>query len=158
MQFSYYIFSVVTQSNFLASDTSNTKKYSIQSKSRLLVLFSSVQSSHSVVSDSLQRQWTAAHQASCPTPTPGVYSLSCPLSQWCNPTNSSSVIPVSSCLQSFPGSGSFKMSQFFASGGQSIEFSFSISPSNEYSRLISFRIDCLDLLVVQGILKLSPAP
>ena len=64
------------------------------------------------------------------------------------------VVPLSSCLQSFPASGSFQMSQFFASGGQSTGvFSFSISPSNEYSGLISFRIDWLDLLAVQGTLK-----
>ena len=79
---------------------------------------------------------------SCPSPTLGVYSNSCPLHRWCLPTISSSVISFSSHLQSFPASGSFPMSQFFASGGQSIQvFSFSISPSNEYSGLISFRID-----------------
>ena len=59
------------------------------------------------------------------SPTPGVYSNSCPLSQWCHPTISSSVIPFSSCSQSLPASGSFQMSQFFASGGQSI----GVSPS-----------------------------
>ena len=61
----------------------------------------------------------------CPSPTPGVYSNSCPLSQWCHPTISSSVIPFSSCPQSFPASESFQMSQFFASGGQSIGVSAS---------------------------------
>ena len=61
----------------------------------------------------------------CPSTTPGVYSNSCPLSRWCHPTISSSVIPFSSCLQSFPSSGSFQMSQFFAAGGQSIEVSAS---------------------------------
>ena len=81
----------------------------------------------------------------------GAYSNSCPLSQWCHPTISSSVIPFYFCLQSFPASGSFQMSHFFASGGQS--FSFSISPSNEYSGLISFRMDWLDILVVQRTLK-----
>ena len=90
----------------------------------------------------------------CPSPTPRVYSNSCPLSQWCHPTTSSSVVPFSSCLQSFPASESFPMSQFFAAGGQSIGVSASnISPSNEYSGLISFRIDWLDLLAVQGTLK-----
>ena len=63
----------------------------------------------------------------CPSPTPGVYSGSCPLSQWCHTTISSSVIPFSSHLQSFPASGSFPMSQFFASGGQSIGVSASAS-------------------------------
>ena len=63
----------------------------------------------------------------CPSPTPGVCWNSCPLSQWCQPTISSSVFPFSSCLQSFPASGSFTMSQFFPSGGQSIGVSASIS-------------------------------
>ena len=63
----------------------------------------------------------------CPSPTPGVYPSSCPLSRWCHPTILSSVIPFSSCPQSFPASGSFQMSQLFASGGQSIEVSASTS-------------------------------
>ena len=97
--------------------------------------------------------WTAA-RLPCPSPTPGACSNSCPLSQWCHPTILSSVIPFSSCLQSFPASGSFPRSQFFTSSGQRIgSFSFSISPSNEYSGLISFRMDWLDLLAVQGTLK-----
>ena len=86
----------------------------------------------------------------CPSPTPGVYSNTCPLSQWCHPTISPFAIPFSSHLQSFPASGSFQTSQFFPLGGQSIwSFSFSISPSNEYPGLISFRMDWLDLLPVQ---------
>ena len=64
---------------------------------------------------------------SCPSPFPGVYSNLCPLSQWCHLTISSSVIPFSSCLQSFPASGSFHISQLFASGGQSIRVSASTS-------------------------------
>ena len=88
----------------------------------------------------------------CLSPTPEVYSNSCPSSWWCHPTISSSIIPFSSRLQSFPVSGSFPMSQLYASGGQSI-FSFNISPSNEYSGLISFRIDWLDLFAVQETLK-----
>ena len=63
----------------------------------------------------------------CPSPTPGVYSNSCPLSWWCYPTISSSVIPFSSCLQSFPATGSFQMSQLITSGGQNIEVSASTS-------------------------------
>ena len=63
----------------------------------------------------------------CPSPTPGTYSNACPFSQWCHPTISSSVIPFSSCPQSFPASGSFPVSQFFASGGQSIGVSASAS-------------------------------
>ena len=87
----------------------------------------------------------------CPSPTPGVYSNSCPLSQWCHPTISSSVIPFSSCPQSFPGS--FQMSQLFASWPKYWSFSFNISPPNEHPGLISFRMDCLDFLAVQGTLK-----
>ena len=90
----------------------------------------------------------------CPSRTPGVYSNSCSLNPRCHPTILSSVIPFSSHLQPFPASGSFHKSQFFASGGQTIgSFSFSISPSNEYSGLISFRVDWLDILDVQGTLK-----
>ena len=82
----------------------------------------------------------------CPSSTPGVYSNSCPLSQWCHPTISSSVILFSSCLQSFPASLSFPMSWFFTSGGpKNWSCRFNTSPSNEYSRLISFRMDWLDL-------------
>ena len=66
----------------------------------------------------------------CPSPTPGACSNSCPLSQWCHPTISSSVIPFSSCLQSFPASASFQMSQFFTSGGQTIGVSASVLPMN----------------------------
>ena len=187
------------------------------------VQFSSVQS--------LSRVWlfgtpwtTPPHEPQCmarppcPSPTPGVHSNSCPSSWWCHPIISSSVVPFSSCPQSFPASGSFQISQFFASGGQIIgtsasvsvppmgiqdwfplgwiglislqsnglsrvfsdttvskhqsfssqlflwsnshirwpkhwSFSFSITPFNEYSGLISFRINWFDLLVVQRTLK-----
>ena len=84
------------------------------------------QFSCSVVSDSAT-PWTAARQGSCPSPTPGIYSNSCPLSWWCHAIISSSAVPFSSCLQSFPASGSFPMSQFFTSGGQSIGVSASTS-------------------------------
>ena len=86
----------------------------------------SAEFSHSVISDSVT-PWTAACQVPCPSPTPRIYSNSCPLSQWCHPTISSSVICFSSCLQSFPPSGSFQMSQLFTSGGQSIGVSASAS-------------------------------
>ena len=86
---------------------------------------SSVQFSPSVVSNSLRPHGLQHTRPSCPLPTPGVYPNSCPLSQWCHPTISSSAVPFSSCLQSFPGSGSFQMSQFFTSGGQSIGVSAS---------------------------------
>ena len=81
----------------------------------------SVQFSRSVVSDSLRPHEPQHARPPCPSPTPRVYANStCPLSQWCHPTISSSVIPLSSHLQSFPPSRSFQMSQFFASGGQNI--------------------------------------
>ena len=80
----------------------------------------SVQFSHSVVSDSLRPHEPQHARPLCPSPTPRVYPNSCPLSQWCHTTFYSSVIPLSSCPQSFPASGSFQMSQFFASGGQGI--------------------------------------
>ena len=104
--------------------------------------------SRSVVSDSLRPRGLQHARPPCPSPTPGACSNSCPLSRRCHPTISSSVLPFSSCLQSSQASGCFPMSQFFTSGGQSTEvsFSFSISLSNEYSGLISFRIDWLDLL------------
>ena len=82
----------------------------------------------------------------------GAYSNSCPLSQWCHPTTSSSVNPFFSRFQSFPASGSFPMSWLFTSGAKYWSFSFSISRFNEYSELISFRIDWFDLLAVQGTL------
>ena len=81
---------------------------------------SSVQFSRSVMSDSLQPHGLQRNSLPCPSPTPGACSNSCPLNRWCHPTISSSVVPFSSCLQSFPASGSFPMSQFLASGGQSI--------------------------------------
>ena len=86
-----------------------------------------IQFSHSVVSDSLWPHGLQQASLPCPSPTPGACSDSCPLSWWCHPTISSSVIPFSSCLQSFPASGSFPWSQFFASGGQSIGVSASAS-------------------------------
>ena len=113
-----------------------------------------VQFSHSVMSDSLWPHELQHARLPCPSPTPGACSNSCLSSQWCHPTASSSVVPFSSHLQSCPASGCFPMSQFFASGGWSIgSFSFSISPFNEYSGLISFRINWLDFLEVQGTLK-----
>ena len=87
----------------------------------------SVQFSHSVMSDSLQPHGLQHPRLPCPSPTPKAYSNLCPSSQWCHPTISSSVIPSSSCLQSFPASGSFPVSQFFTLGGQSIGVSASTS-------------------------------
>ena len=88
---------------------------------------SSVQFSRSVVSYSLRPHGLQRARPSCPSPTPGVYLNPCPLRRWCLPTISSSVIPFSSHLQSFPASGSFQMSLFFASGGQSTGVSASVS-------------------------------
>ena len=92
----------------------------------------SVQFSHSVMSNSSQPYGPQHTRPPCPSPTPRVYSNSSPLSCWCHPTISSSVIPFSSCLQSFPASGSFQMNQLFASGGQSTVVSAltSILPMN----------------------------
>ena len=88
-------------------------------ESVLLIQFNSVQFSCSVMSDSLRPHGPQHDRPPCLSPTPGVYSNSCPLSRQCHPTTSSSVIPFSFCLQSFPKSGSFPMSQLFTSGGQS---------------------------------------
>ena len=91
------------------------------------VQISSVQFSHPVVSNSLRPHGLQHARHPCPSPTPRAYSNSCPLRQWCHPTILSSVFLSSSCLQSFPASGSFPVSQFFASGGQSIRVSASAS-------------------------------
>ena len=91
------------------------------------VIISSVQFSRSVVSDSLWPNGLQHARPPCPSPSPKFYSSSCPLSRWCHPTISSSVVPFSSCLQSFPASGSFQMSQLFVSGDQSIGVSASAS-------------------------------
>ena len=89
--------------------------------------FSSVQFSCSVVSNSLQPHELQHTRPLCPSPTPGVHPNPCPSSWWCHPTISPSVVPFSSCPQSFPASGSFQMSQLFSSGGQSIGVSASTS-------------------------------
>ena len=92
-----------------------------------VVNFSSVQFNRSVVSDSLPPYGLQHARLPCPSPTPWACSNSCPSSWWCHPNISSSVVPFSSCLQSFPASGSFPRSQFFTSGGQSIGVSASAS-------------------------------
>ena len=116
-------------------------------------IISSVQFSRSVVFDSLRPRGLQQARPPCPSPTPGVYSNSCPLSRWRHPTISSSVIPFFSCLHSLPASGSFKWVGSSHQVAKVLEFNFSISPSNEYSGLISFSMDWLDLLAVQGPLK-----
>ena len=120
----------------------------------------SVQFSCSVVSDSLRSRELQHAQPPCPSPTPGVYSDSCPLSRWCHSTISPSVFLFSSCPQSFSASGFFPSIRVLSNESvlpikwpKNWSFSFNISPSNEYSGLISFRMDWLDLLAVQGTLK-----
>jgi len=114
--------------------------------------FNSVQFSRPVVSDSLQPQGLQHARPPCPSPTPRVYPNSCPLSRWCHPTISSSVVCFSSCPQSFPASGSFQMSRVFSNESALCirwpkywSFSFNISPSSEHPGLISFRMDWLAL-------------
>ena len=106
------------------------------------------------MSDSLRPHGLQHARLPCPSPAPRACSNSCPSGWWCHPTISSSVAPFSSCLQSFPLSGLFSNeSALCIRWPKYWSFSFSISPSNEYSGLISFRIDWLDLLAVQGTLK-----
>ena len=123
-------------------------------------IYSSVQFSRSVVSDSLRPHESQHARPPCPSPTPGVHPNPCPLSQWCHSNISSSAIPFSSCAQSFPASGSFPMSQLFAWGGQSIGVSASTSvlPMNTqdwfslgwtgwiYSQILSGKPEFLTLL------------
>ena len=97
------------------------------SRKSFTLTISSVQFSCSVMSDSFRPHGLQHTRPPCPSLTPGVYPNPCPSSQWCHPTISSSVVPFSSCLQSFPASGSFQMSQLFTSGGQSIRVSASTS-------------------------------
>ena len=115
--------------------------------------FSSVQFSRSVVSDSLWPHELQHARPPRPSPTPWVHSNSRPSSRWCHPAISSYFIPFSSCPQSLPASESFPMSQLFVWGGQSTGVSFSLIPSKKHPGLISFRMDWLDLLVVQRTLK-----
>ena len=122
----------------------------IPGESLLWLLFSSVQFSRSVMSDSLRPHESQHTRPPCPSPSPGVHSNSRPSSWWCHPAISSSVIPFSSCPQSLPASGSFPMSQLFAWGSQSTGVS---ALASFLPGLISFRMDWLDLLAVQGTLK-----
>ena len=127
------------------SDTTERLNWTMMYPCLLRYFFNSfyiltVQCSHSVMSDCLWPHELQHARPPCPSPTPGVHTNSCPWSWWCHPTISSSVVPFSSCLQSFPASGSFPMSQ-----PKYRSFSFSTSPSSEYSGLISFRIYWFDL-------------
>ena len=109
--------------------------------------------SHSVMSDSLRPHGLQHARLPCTSPTPGACSNTCPLNRWCHPTISSSVIPFF-CIQSWLASGSFSNESILLIRWPKYwSFNFSISPSNEYSGLISFRIDWFDPFVVQGTLK-----
>ena len=119
----------------------------------------SAQFSRSVVSDSLGPHELQHTRPPCPSPTPGVHPSPCPLCRWCHPAISSSVIPFSSCPQSFPGSfQSVSLRVFSNESALHIRWpkywscSFNISPSNEHPGLISFGMDWLDLLAFQGTL------
>ena len=119
-----------------------------------IFLFSSVHFNQSVMSYSLRTHESLHTRPPCPSPAPGVHLDLCPSSQWCHPAISSSVVPFSFFPQYLPASESFPVSQLFAWGGQSTGVSaFSIIPSKEIPGLISFRMDWLDLLAVQGTLK-----
>ena len=101
----------------------------------------------------LRPHWLQHARLPCNSLSPRVCSNACPLSWWCHPTISSLAIPFSSCLHSFPASVFSKKSSLCISWPMCWSFSFSISPSNEYSGLTSFRMDWFDLLAVQGTLK-----
>ena len=115
--------------------------------------------SHSVMSHSLWPHGLQHTRLPCPSPSPRVYSNSCPSSRWWHPTISPSVVPFSSCPQSFPALGSFLMSQLFASGGQrigiSFSFTFSIRPSNNIQDWFPFRLTGVISLQSKGLWEQS---
>ena len=115
--------------------------------------FPSVQFSCSVMSDSFQPHESQHARPPCPSPTPGVHSNSCPSSRWCHPAILSSVVPFFSCPQSLPASVFSNDSTLRMRWPKYWSFSFSIIPSKEHPGLISFRMDWLDLLAVQGTLR-----
>ena len=116
-------------------------------------MHTSVQFSHSVMSDSLWPHESQHARPPCPSPTPRVHSDSRPSSQWCHPAISSSIVPFSSCPQSLPASVFSSESTLRIRWPKYWSFSFSIIPSKEHPGLFSFRMDWLDLLAVQGTLK-----
>ena len=128
--------------------TSNWMKY--LDDTWIILQFSSVQFSCSVVSDSLRPHESQHARRPCPSPSPGVHSDSCPSTWWCHPAISSSVKPFSSCPQSLPASESSPMSQLFSWGGRIIGVS---ALASSFQGMSSFRMDWLDLLAVQGTLK-----
>ena len=120
--------------------------------------FSTVQFSHSVMSDSLWPHGLQHARLPYTSLTPGACLNSCPSSQWCHPTNSSFVVPFSSFLQSFQASGSFPLSLLRIRWPKYWSFSFNVSPSNEYSELTSFQIYCFDLRSPRDSQESSPTP
>ena len=115
--------------------------------------FSSVQFSHSVVSDSLRPHESQHARPPCPSPTPGVYSNSCPSSRWCHPTISSSIVPFSSCPQSLLASWFFPWVSSLHQVAKVLEFQLQHQSFQWIPRTVSLRMDWLDLLAVQGTLK-----
>ena len=111
----------------------------------------SVQIGHSVMVFSLQPHGLQHARTPCPSPTPGIYSKSWPLSQWCHPIILSCVVPFFSCPNLSQHQGIFKCSNYLHQVAKYWSFSFSISPSNEYSGLISFRMDWFNLLLSKGL-------
>ena len=133
----------------------NWSKISIAIQDKILKPnLTSVQFSCSVVSDSLWPHEPQHTRPPCPSPTPRVHPNPHPSSRWCHPTLSSSVIPFSSCPQSLPASVFSNESALCIRWPNDWSFSFSINPPTEYSRLFSFRIDWLDLLVYFSLSKL----
>ena len=138
----YITLKAIRNWNFVAVNISSIPKYIYKN-------FSSVQFSHSVVSDSLWRQELQHARPPCPSLTPGVYPNSCPSSRWCHLAISSSVVPFSFCPQSHPASESFPVSQLFASGGQSIGVSASAS-------VLPMNIQCWFPLGLTSLISLLP--
>ena len=129
------------------------------SSRKLKIELPSVRFRRSVVSNSLQPHGLKHARLPCSSPAPGACSNSCSLSQWCHPTILSSVIPLLFLSSTFPSIRVFsKQSALHIWWPKYYSFSFSINPSNEYSGLISFRIDWLDLLAVQGTQESSTTP
>ena len=131
----------------------NFKNYAKHKEGQLLSqMYNTVQFSHSAMYHSLRPHRLQHTRPPCPSPTPRVYSNSCPLSWWCHPTILSSVIPFSSCFQSFPASGSFQMIQFFASSGQSIGVSTSaLVPPMNIQDWFALRLTGLISLLSKGL-------
>ena len=138
--------------SLLRATTEAPIPWQMPNKHEFPVTCCSVQFSRSVLSDSLQPHELQHARPPSPSPTPRVHSNSCPLSQWCHPAISSSVVPFSSCPQSLPASVFSNESILHMKWPKYWSFSFSIIPSKEIPGLI-FRMDWLDLLAVQGTLK-----